>query len=139
MEFPIDQTKEYVSREQMERDFVVLAKNLAESGKAFDFPGLDPGSYAKLKAGENALQEPAGIIPADIMPIDDLIERFTSEGIKVVLGTDQESGNVFIVPAKCGDDDIVGNSVFPRHLRVISDMDEDLNNLVAMSKSLKLE
>jgi len=66
--------------------------------------------------------------PGYTTPIDELIERFEKEGMKVVLGKHPESGNVFILPA--GSEDIEQDSIAPRQLQISDGMDERLKNLV---------
>jgi hypothetical protein len=92
--------------------FVEMVEKLSQFER-LPFPGINPESYASLKAVDEKF-------PGYTTPIDELIKRFESEGMKVVLGNDKESGNVFILPA--GSNDIEKDSVFPRHLNVSEDM-----------------
>jgi hypothetical protein len=113
-------------REQKIKEVIALAIELSESRESFPFPGLDPAVYSKLKASEERF-------PGHVTPIDELIERFKKEGIKVVLGEHPESGNVFILPAQSND--IGSDSIFPRHLPVSKIMNEKLKRLVLMDKN----
>jgi hypothetical protein len=104
---------------------VALAKELHESHEIFPFPGLEPGSYTSLKASDEEF-------PGYSTPIDDLIERFEKEGMKVVLGEHPESGNVFILPAQS--DDIENDMVFPKHFQTGGVVSEKLRRLIEQSK-----
>lgn len=101
---------------------IAFALELFESGETFVFPGLKPESYTKLKAEEE--------FPGYCTPIDQLLERFRSEGLKVVLGKNPTSGNIFILPR--GSDDIENDSLFPRQLSTEGDIDERLAKLIGM-------
>lgn len=105
---------------------IVLASELSKSPDSFPFSGLDAASYSKLKAsGEE--------FPGYATPIDELLERFKNEGVKVVFGDHPDSGNVYILPG--GSDDVENDSVFPRHLQIIEGMDEKLKELIFLGKS----
>lgn len=112
-------------RKKIEK-FVVLAKELSREQKGFSFPGIDPGSYLELKASEEEF-------PGFATPIDELSERLKSEGMKVVLGRDPNSGNVFILPQRSNN--IEKDSIFPKHLQIIEGMDKRLKELILLSKS----
>jgi hypothetical protein len=103
-----------------------LAKELSESRESIPFPGIDSEGYQKLKANDEEF-------PGFVTPIDELVKRFESEGIKVVFGRDPESGNVFILPF--GSDDVENDSIFPKHLQVGEAMDSRLKELVLVSRS----
>lgn len=100
---------------------ISLALELSESMENFPFPGIKPESYARIKADEEEF-------PGYATPIDELLKRFESEGLKVVLGKFPESGNVFILPQ--GSDDIENDNLFPRHLSTEGDIDERLLKLI---------
>lgn len=123
-----DPTKqsENSEKEQKKGEFIALARELSESHESFPFPGIDQESYAAMKSAEEEFSGYA-------TPIDELIERFENEGIKVSLGEYPESGNVFILPS--GSDDIENDSVFPRHLQIDEAMDERLKQLILLQKS----
>lgn len=111
-------------REQRKREIIALARELAESQEVFPFPGIDSEAYLKIRSGQEEF-------PGYATPIDELLERFENEGMKVVLGTYHESGNVFILPA--GSNDIVNDNLFPRHLQMSEIMDEKLKKLIVMN------
>jgi len=110
-------------KDRVKREKIALAKELFESGEIFPFPGLKPGKYEEIKAGEEEF-------PGFHAPIDELLERFKNEGVKVVLGKFPESGNVFVLPG--GSDDIVNDSLFPRHLATDGSIDDRLLSLILM-------
>ncbi len=112
-------------KEQKKGELIALARELSESKESFPFPGIDPESYATLKSAEAEL-------PGYATPIDALVERFESEGMKVALGEYPKSGNVFILPSQS--DDIENDSVFPRHLQIDEVIDERLKRLILLQK-----
>ncbi len=63
-------------------EYLELARQLAESGEVFSFPGVEDADYAEIKASEDAMPDYAEYAA----PIDELAKRFESEGMKVVLG-----------------------------------------------------
>lgn len=113
-------------KEQRKKKIIALTKELGEIQESIPFSGIDPESYQKLKANDVELE---GLCT----PIDDLIQRFEKEGIKVVFGNDPESGNVFILPL--GSDDVESDSVFPKHLQIDESMDSRLKELILASRS----
>lgn len=114
-------------RENRKKRIIALTKELSEMQESLPFSGIDPESYPKLKANDVELE---GLCT----PIDDLIQRFEKEGIKVVFGNDPESGNVFILPF--GSNDVESDSVFPKHLQIDESMDNSrLKELILVSRS----
>src|SRR4051812_35257229 len=87
---------------------ISLAKELFESNETFSFPGIDPETYEKMKASDEEY-------PGFTAPIDEKIERFKKEGMKVILGKNPETGNVYILPA--GSTDIEMDGISPRELQ----------------------
>lgn len=112
------------------KEIIDLAKILYESKKVFPFPGIDPGAYLKMKRQEEEFQQehPERLAPK---PIDELLKKFTEEGLRVAFGEYSESGNVFILPA--GSTEIEYESILPKHLLIQDGMDENLKNLILMS------
>jgi hypothetical protein len=113
------------SKENKKLEYIKLAKELSERQESIPFPGVNSESYAIIKSEQEEF-------PGFATPIDELVERFKAEGMKVSLGNHPESGNVFIVPF--GSDDIENDSLFPRHLMTVSDMDELVNKLILLNK-----
>jgi len=106
-------------------EYVLLAKEIIERQETFPFPGIDPEAYSKIKVDEEQS-------PGYSTPIDELLERFRNEGMKVVLGKHPESGNVFILPAQS--DDIENDNLFPKHLLPGEEMNEKLKKLILARK-----
>ena len=96
---------------------------LYKSGEIFPFSGIDAESYSKMKAGEEE-------DPGYTTPIDEIIERFKSEGMKVVLGKNPQSGNVFVLPAQS--DHIEMDSISPKQLQLNEGMNEKLRGLILL-------
>jgi len=106
---------------------IELAAELSESGEVFPFPGLNPEMYALIKA-EQAKN------PGFTTPIDELIARFETEGVKVVLTKYPESGNFILLPA--GSDNIFDDMLMPDNLVINSDSDSELSTLLTKKESL---
>ncbi|MCX6762983.1 MAG: hypothetical protein NT093_04370 [Candidatus Moranbacteria bacterium] len=115
------------------RTVISLTKELW--GERLSFPGIDPEQYAKLKAEEDELGDE---FPGYATPIDKLVARFKDRGMKIVFGADPESGNVFVLPLDS--DDIVNDSILPKHLRSDWIVNEPLKKLILLSKGkIKVE
>lgn len=104
---------------------IALARELSERRERFPFPGINPDAHAKIKADEEEM-------PGFATPINELVERFRNEGMKVVLGKHPESGNVFILPAES--DDIENDNLFLKHLQISDGMNEKLRELVLLNR-----
>ena len=113
-------------REQRIKRIVALALELSTKPEGFSFPGIDPSAHSRIKAEQEEY-------PGYSTPVDELIERFNNEGMKVVLGAHPESGNVFILPS--GSNDIENDNLLPRHLQIGETMDERLKELILMSRA----
>ncbi|OHA46982.1 MAG: hypothetical protein A2541_00990 [Candidatus Taylorbacteria bacterium RIFOXYD2_FULL_36_9] len=113
-------------KEQRKAEIISLARELSEGSEVFPFSGIDTESYEKIK---NADEE----YPGFATPIDEIIKRCQAEGIKVVLGKDPESGNVFILPA--GSNDIESDSILPKCLQVTDGMDDRLKRLILLDRA----
>ena len=113
-------------KEERRKEIIALAVELSENQEGFPFPGIDPEAYLKLKSEEEEL-------PGYATPIDELIERFKNEGMKIVLGKYPGSGNFFILPLLSND--IENDSIFPEHLQIIGTIDERLKKLISMNRS----
>lgn len=116
---PTNSEKEPTRKEKI----IALAVELYENGEVFPFSGIDPESYLKMKAGEEE-------DPGYTTPLDEIIERLKSEGMKVVLGKNPQSGNVFILPAQSSN--IEMDSISPRRLELSEAMNEKLRELILL-------
>ena len=111
--------------EQQKQELLTLANELWQSGETFPFTGIDEVSYTKMKVDEEEY-------PGFTTPIDEIITRLQNEGMKVVLGKNPASGNVYILPA--GSNDIESDSIMPRQLQVSEEMDERFKALILAMK-----
>ena len=116
---PTHSEKEPTRKEKI----ILLAAELFESNETFPFSGIDPESYSKMKAVEEE-------DPGYTTPIDEIIERFKNEGIKVVLGKNPQSGNVYVLPAESTN--IEMDSISPRQLQINEGMNEKLRELILL-------
>jgi len=107
-----------------------LARELGEMER-MKFPGVDDEAFLKLE-DEAAALEAAGYDLSRITPIKKLAERL-ADGDMQVFATE---GVVLIVPAGCKENEIEGNSVFPRHLRIVDGMDEKLKELIKIDREV---
>jgi len=108
-------------------EYIALARELSESNKGFSFPGIDSEFYLKLKVVKEEFPEYS-------TPIDELIDRLTAQGMKIVLSEDPSSGNVFVMPLDS--QDIEMDSLSPRHIMITEGMDERLKKLILINKDM---
>ena len=106
-------------------EYIRLAVELSEHPEAFPFFGINPDAYIAIKRGE---QEDPGFAT----PIDVLIERFREHGLKIVLGKNPQSGNVYVLPFDSNN--IEEDSIFPLHLAIHSDLDPKLRKLISANR-----
>ena len=116
---PTHSEKEPTRKEKI----IALAAELHENGEIFPFAGVDPESYLRMKAGEEE-------DPGYTTPIDEIVERLKNEGMKVVLGKNPQSGNVFVLPAQ--GDNIEMDSISPKQLQLSEGMSEKLRELILL-------
>ncbi|MCX6735514.1 MAG: hypothetical protein NTZ13_00305 [Candidatus Parcubacteria bacterium] len=109
--------------EEKKQKKISLALELSQNQESFSFPGINTEAYARLKADEEEF-------PGFATPIDEIIERCKKEGVKVVLGKNPESGNVYILPVQSND--IENDGIFPKHLQMNGVADEKLKELISM-------
>ncbi len=126
-DFPKTATNKEASmgRELIKREKMALAKELNESNETFSFPGITTESYSKLKSLDEEF-------PGLTTPIDELIGRFKSEGIKVMLGKNPETGNIYILPLQSNN--IEEDSIFPRQLQDDRVIDNRLKKLILLDR-----
>jgi len=125
-EHPTNQFESKDDERELKREtMIVLARELSERTERIPFPGIDPDAYSKMRATDEEF-------PGYTTPIDELIERFKSEGMKVVPGKYAESGTVYIVPSQS--DNVEDRYVIPRQLQVTEVMDEKLKKLILMGR-----
>jgi len=120
LEQRIDKLKEEIEGKLTKEEVITLAKEVFEKGEILPFPGIKQESYLKMKAEDEEY-------PGFTTPIDEIIGRLKSEGMKIVLGKHPESGNVFILPAQSNDietdsiliDRLLTNEELPENVRKI--------------------
>lgn len=110
-------------------EYISLAEELSQNPEGFPFPGLNPDAYAKIKADE-ARSDPYH--PDRTPSIEARMQHFRNQGMKVVLGKNPQSGDVYILPR--GSDDIEQDALFPKHLDIHDGMDPKLVELIEASK-----
>ena len=115
---PEEEKKERVA------SILALVAEIQEQHETLSFPGLEAGIYESMKSDDEEF-------PGYTTPIDEILQRFEQEGMKVVLGKNPGSGNVFALPA--GSDDITMDSILVYKLKVSADMDEKLRQLVELT------
>ena len=97
---------------------LILIEKIHESNESIPFPGIQPEIYSKMKKDEDEF-------PGYATPVDEIIERCKKEGIRVTLGKNPESNNVYILPASRADiergeiqsDQLAIDAVENEHLR----------------------
>jgi hypothetical protein len=111
---------------------IQLAKKLGERTETFPFKETDfnDTSRKKLEEADKIAEEEC---PGYITPIGTIIEKFISQGFKVVAGT--RNKDVFLVP--WNSNNIEEESVLPRHLNATDGMDPDLRKLIKLSKAIE--
>jgi len=115
------------SKEKSTRqELLAMGRELSEKNEKIPFPGIDPEAYTKIKASEQEF-------PGYVTPIDELLERFRTEGMRVVTSETPNNLEVFLVPFDTGD--IGMDSLFPRHLILSEEIDENLRKLIDASRN----
>jgi len=111
------------AREKRKKEIFKLALELIESGETFPFPGVSKAFYNKSKIEEVDFVE-MGLVT----PIDDVIEKFQREGMKVVLGDDPMAINVLVIPGP--NTKIDADSFLIQNLDIIRFMDPRIVKLI---------
>jgi hypothetical protein len=113
-------------KEKRRTSIIALTKELSELQERLPFSGIEPENYLRLKADDATSED-------HCTPIDELIQRFEKEGIRVAFGENLESGNVYVLPFQSND--IESDGIFPKHLRIDASMDSRLIELILASRS----
>jgi len=113
--------------ELTKEEIVSLVQEFFEDKEILPFPGIEPEAYQAQKAGDEQY-------PGYTTPIDEILERFANEGMKITLGDFPKSANVFALPAQSKD--IQMDSIPLRHLLIPDAMPENLKKLI-LSKKIK--
>jgi len=112
---------------------ILRAYELFLNGEVFPFTGIKLATYNRIKTDQEEEIELMG--QTVCTPIDELLERYENEGLKVVLGKNPESGNVFVLPRDS--DDIVNDSFLLSTLSLDGDIDQRLFDLINETITLK--
>ena len=113
-----------VEKEPTKKEKIIaLGKELYESQEEFEFTGLTDEAFSKMRADEKEY-------PGYTTPIGELMKKFSNVGMKVVLGKNPESGNVYILPVDS--DNIEMDSISPKQLRINDAMSEKLKELILL-------
>src|SRR3989344_1913113 len=105
------------------KEIIALAKEIIEKGEVLPFSGMDPKAYEGSKAAELEY-------PGFTTPIDEILERLTKEGMKIVPKNFRFSDNdseFFVLPAQSND--IVADSISLRQLAVSESLPENLKKI----------
>lgn len=114
-------------RVRQKEEYIALGLELSKNKEGFPFSGILPESYSRIKSEEEEY-------PGFATPIDELLERFRNEGMKVVMSDDPTSGNIFILPKNSMD--VENDNLFPRHLEISSDMNDKMKTLIRLQTIL---
>ncbi len=117
-------TSEMGHEESMERKDA-LARELAESGEAFPFPGIPEDTVTRMREEE-------AMCPGFMTNIDDIIRRCSEHGIVVALSSADRPNNStpHVMPAKDGN--LRMDGILPKHLVAENIADERLRELVML-------
>lgn len=118
------ETREITANQKTEM-IISLVKEISEKNEVFSFDGIDAEAYLRMKATEASY-------PGYTTPIDEIMERCSKEGIKVVFGKHPESGNVYVLPANSND--IEMDSIEPGQLLITSNTSEKLKELIEAAR-----
>ena len=116
-----------MERQERVSRILELVEKINELGEILPFPGIHPDAYLKMKETDEEF-------PGYTTPIEELVARFEAEGIKVVLGKNETSGNVFVLPA--GSNNIEMDSIFPHQLEINNIESEELRELIGLQQAI---
>lgn len=124
----IPEPKPEMSLEELLRIANLIVGSVGEKlllrNESFSFAGIEESAYRKLKSESDEF-------PGYSTHIDELIRRFNSEGFKIVI---TGGINVLAIPTTCDSTsrkDIENNTVFLKHFKITSDMNDDLKVLIS--------
>jgi len=111
-------------KEATKREVIALAMRIIENKNDFPFPGITRDLYLRMKEQEKGEEEEILFIT----PIDELLERFNREGMKVVVEKNSASGAMHVLPL--GSHDVNSDGILPEKLEINNMMDNDLRELI---------
>lgn len=114
-----------IERQERVKKILELVSKINESIEILTFPGIHPESYSNMKNDEDEF-------PGFTTPIDEIMTRCQAEGIKIVLGKNPDSGNVYVLPA--GSNNIEMDSITPYQLNIDHIENEHLKELIELGR-----
>lgn len=114
------------NKETPHQEKIRLYKELVESGEVFDFKGLDPEWYEKMKKADE--EDELGFTT----PTDELIQRAQEYGFRFIQGNGPDSGNVFIIPNDS--EDIIKDSILVDRLDLNKTEDLRIRRLIELCR-----
>lgn len=114
----------------LKAEYVGLAIELGQRPEGFPFPGISAEAYAKIKTTE--IQDPDEPGYGRSTPIDVLVERLRTQGMKIVPVMNEQAVLVYALPLDSND--VAADCLFPRHLETRDGMDPGLAKLIAANK-----
>jgi hypothetical protein len=122
----LSQTPSLEEQEKQELEqYILLTEKLSKNLEGFAFPGINEEWYLKLKATDDEY-------PGYTTPIDEIVSRMKTEGLKVVFSKDLKSANALILPL--GSNDPENDMILPGYLEINDGMDESLKALILSNK-----
>lgn len=114
-------------RDERRLHMKILAEKLSQNPEPFLFSGIDPDEYERLKEDDQT-------VSGYYIPIDQRIERFQKEGVRVVVGQREGNNEIVVVPALTSTEEIKRYALFPRQLQSTPGMDEQFAELIQLNK-----
>lgn len=113
-------------KEKREKDIKRIQEKVEQlDQESLDFPGINQKTHKAFKEIDKKY-------PGYTSPIDKLLERFSLEGMKIILGKYPDSGNVFVLP--CDSHNIERDSI--PFLKLSDSNNKNIEELREMIKSL---
>ena len=106
-------------------EIALLAREIVERNETFPFPGINPEAYSELKETDEKY-------PVYSTPVDEIIKKCQTEGIKVFFGMNPDDGNVHIAPAQSTK--LADDCLFPKYLQITEGMDDSLRQLILKNR-----
>jgi hypothetical protein len=115
-------------KDEIREAMVTHAAELSQLKESLPFPGLNPIAYVDIKRAQEEF-------PGYSTPIDELVARFMTEGMKVVFDKNTSGMNAAVVPGRSTDYD--SDSVLFRNLQVYGMVDVRLKALITLMAEYK--
>ena len=112
------------STENKYKEYIDVALELSKNLEGFTFPGITEESYVIIKKNDEEY-------PGYVTPIDEIIEKMKIQGMKVVIGKDPASGNVWLLPKDSND---ISDSILPKFLVINDEMEDNFKKLILINR-----